>query len=161
MYYLILNNQNPRIKIANPDIIDNVSRHDHKLAWTHLHLKYTIEIYRDNSLHVVGYNNNFLLYCIDRDPWEQLKLSRLLITTDDNYRITKHQLADIYYHEHNRQVGDDTAKDEGILIKLNYNKSAKSGNTRGLFVCVRIIPATNPNQLLNELQNVNPLGTQQ
>ena len=92
-------------------------------------------MYKDNALHVIGFNNNLLVYCIERYQWGQLKLSRLIIITDDNNRITKHQLADLYYLEYNRQVSDYTAKDEGIRIRLNYNKSAKSGTTRGLFVC--------------------------
>ena len=73
-------------------------------------------MYRENALHVLVFINNFQGYCIDRNPWEQLKLSRLIITTDDNDRITKHQLADLYYHEYNRQVCDDTARDENIQI---------------------------------------------
>ena len=96
-------------------------------------------MYRDNTLHVLGFNNNFLVNCTDRDPWEQLKLSRLIITINNNDKITKRQLADVCYHEYNRQVNDDTAKDEGIIIKLKYIKDKKSGNTRGLCECVRII----------------------
>ena len=152
-----IDKENPRIKIANFDIIDNLKQHDHKLAWTHLHLKYTIKIYKDNALHVLRFNDNFLEYCTDWDPWEQLKLSRLIITTDNNDRITKHKLADLYYHEYNRKVSDDTARDECIRVKLDYNKNAKSGSIRGLFVCVKFRPATNPNIVINETQNVNPL----
>ena len=74
--------------------------------------------------------------------------------------ITKRELADLYYHEYNRQVSDDTARDEGIIVKLKYNKNLRSSSTRGLFVCVRIIPATNPNQTINELQSTNPLKIQ-
>ena len=48
-----------------------------------------------------------------------------------------------------------------MRIKLKYNKDAKSGNTRGLFVCVRIRPETNPNITINELQNTNPLEKRQ
>ena len=70
---------------------------------------------------MLGFNNNFLVYCTDRNPWKQLKLSRLLITTDNNIRIKQRQLADLYYHEYNRQVSDDTARDEGIQIKLKFN----------------------------------------
>ena len=68
--------QNHRIKIANPYIIVKLKQHDHKLAWRHLHLKFTIEMYRDNTVHVLGFYNNFLVYCTYKDPWEQLKLSR-------------------------------------------------------------------------------------
>ena len=60
-------------------------------------------MYRDNTVHVLGFNNNFLVYCTDRDPLKQFK-SRLIITTDNNDKITKRQLADLYYHEYNRQV---------------------------------------------------------
>ena len=118
-------------------------------------------MYRDNTVHVLGFNNNFLVYCTDRDSWEQLKLSRLIITIDNNDRITKRQLADLYYHEYNKQVNDDTARDEGIRIKLKYNKDGRSGNARGLFECVRIRPTTNPNITINELQNTNPLDIRQ
>ena len=76
-------------------------------------------------------------------------------------RITKRQLADLYYHEYNRQIADDVARDKGIRVKLKYNKDLRSGNIRGLFVCVRIRPATNPNQTVNKLQNTNPLKIQQ
>ena len=75
-------------------------------------------MYRDNTIHVHGFNNNVLVYCTDRDPWEQLKLLRLIMTTDYNDRITKRQLADLYYHEYNRQVSDDTERDERIQVKL-------------------------------------------
>ena len=68
-----IDKQNPHIRIANTVIIDNLIHHDHKLAWIHLHLKYTIEMYKDNALHLHGCKMNFLEYCIDRDPWEQLK----------------------------------------------------------------------------------------
>ena len=81
-------------------------------------LKYTIEMYRDNTVHVLGFNNKFLVYCIDRDPQEQLKLSRLIITIDNNDKITKRQLADLYYHEYNRQVNDDTARDKKYTNKI-------------------------------------------
>ena len=56
-------------------------------------------MYKDNAFLVSGFNNNFLVYCIDRDPWKQLILSRLLIINNDLYRITKRHLADLYYHE--------------------------------------------------------------
>ena len=71
--------------------------------------------------------------------------------------MTKHQLADLYYHEYNRQVSDDTARDWGIRVKLNYNKDLRNGFIRGLFVCVKIRAATNPNIVINETQNVNLL----
>ena len=118
-------------------------------------------MYRDNALHVLGFNDNFLGYCIDWDPWEQLKLSRLIITNDDMDRITKRQLAYLYYHEYNKQVADDVVRDEGIRVKLKYNKDLRRNSTRGLFVCVKIKPATNPNITLNQLQNVNPLEAKQ
>ena len=86
-----------------------------------------------NTLQVHGFNNNFIVYCTDRDPWVKLKLSRLIIT-DNNDKITKRQLADLYYHEYIREVSDDTERDEGIQIKFKYNKAAKFGNTRKLFV---------------------------
>ena len=133
-----------------------ILNNDHKLAWKHLHLKYTIEMYKDNALHVLKFNDNFLEYCTDRDPWEQLKLLRLIMTTDNNDRLTKHQLADLYYHEYNKQVSDDTERDERIRGKLYDNKNTKYGSIRGLFVCVKIRPATNPNIVINETQNVNP-----
>ena len=84
-------------------------------------------------------------------------MSRLIITTDNNDRIKKPQLANLYYHKYNRQVSDDTARDEGIQIKYKYNKDGKSGNAHGLFVCVKTIPATNPNIIIDILQNKNPL----
>ena len=117
-------------------------------------------MYKDNVLHVLKFNKNFLGYCIDRDNWEQLKLSRLIITNDVNDRITKHQLADLYYHEYNRQVAVNVARNDNIRVKLKYNKDTKRGSTRGLFVCVRIRPLNIRNQTLNELQNTNPLETQ-
>ena len=76
-------------------------------------------------------------------------------------RITKRQLADLYYHEYNRQIADDVARDEGIRVKLKYNNELRSGNARRLFVCVRIRPATNQNITINELHNTNPLEIQQ
>ena len=48
-----------------------------------------------------------------------------------------------------------------MRIKLKYNKDVKSGNTRGLFVCVRIRPETNSNITINDLRNTNPLEIQQ
>ena len=71
--------------------------------------------------------------------------------------MTKHQLADLYYHEYNRQVSYDTARDEGIRVKLIYNKHLRNGSIRGLFVCVKIRPARNPNIVINKTQNVNLL----
>ena len=39
---------------------------------------------------------------------------------------------------------------KNIRIKLKYKKDGRSGNARGLFVCVRIRPETNPNITINE-----------
>ena len=41
-------------------------------------------MYKDNALHLLGFNNNFLEYYTDKNPWEHLKLSRLIITTESN-----------------------------------------------------------------------------
>ena len=108
-------------------------------------------MYRDKKVHLVGFNNNLLNYCINRDPWNQLILSRLLITNNDLDRITKREIADLYYHKFNRQVSDDTARDEGFRVQFKYNKNLRSGFTRELFVYVRIKSATNLNQTINEL----------
>ena len=118
-------------------------------------------MYKNNTVHELGFNNNFLGYSTNRDPWKQLTLSRLIITTENNDRITERQLGNLYYHEYNRKISNDTAIDKNIKLKLKYNKNGKSENTRGLFVCVRIRPATNPNITLNELQKTNPLEIQQ
>ena len=68
-------------------------------------------MYRDNALHLLGFNNNFPGYCIDKDFWEQLKLSRLKMTNDNMDKITKRELNDLYYHEYNRQLADNIARD--------------------------------------------------
>ena len=57
-------------------------------------------MYRTNAVHVLVFNNNCLVYCTDRNQWEQLKLSILIITNNDMDRITKRQLADFYYHDY-------------------------------------------------------------
>ena len=46
--------------------LDNV---EDKIAWIQFHLKYTIEMYRDNALHVDTLQNNFYQYCLERDNW--------------------------------------------------------------------------------------------
>ena len=51
-------------------------------------------------------------------------------------RITKRQLADLYYNKYNRQVANDVARNEEIRVKIKYNKDLRSGSKRGLFVCV-------------------------
>ena len=118
-------------------------------------------MYRENTADVLEFNNNLLGYCTDRDSWEQLKLSKLIITTDDMDRITKCQLADLYYHKYYWHIGCDVASDKGITLKLKYNKDLRSGNKRGLFECVRNRQAMNQNQTINELQNKSPLEIQQ
>ena len=71
-------------------------------------------MYWDNALHVLRFIKNFLGYCIDRDFWKQLKLSKLIVTNDDMNKSTKLELADLYYHKYNRQVSDNTARDKNI-----------------------------------------------
>ena len=41
--------------------LDNV---EDKIAWMQLHLKYTIEMYTDNAVHVDILQNNFQQYCL-------------------------------------------------------------------------------------------------
>ena len=83
-------------KIANNNIVDKLDEVDNKIAWIHLHLTYTIEMYRDDKLHVETLQHNFEKYCIDRDNWLQLKIDRLEITNNENDRLTKIQLARLY-----------------------------------------------------------------
>ena len=72
-------------------------------------------------------------------------------------KIQKCHLAELYYHNYNRQVANGVAKNVGIKVKLKYNKNAKSGSTLEIFVCVIIIQLTHRNQTLNELQTTHPL----
>ena len=122
-----------------------------------LHLKYTIEMYTDNALHVDTLQNNFQQYCLEKDIWVLLIDDRLKITNNEEDRITHSELARLYNNTYNAEVSDETAKEEGKKIRLIYKQSYRKENDRGVFVKVRIKPLATFSESMNTLaSNVKP-----
>ena len=90
-YNNLLINLQQNAKIANPDLVNDLDNVEDKIAWIQLHLKYTIEIYRDNAIHVDTLQNNFQQYCLERDNWVLLIRDRLQITDNEEDRITRNE----------------------------------------------------------------------
>lgn len=124
-------------------LIDNFDKIEYKLAWIHLHLPYIKEMYNKRELCIDRLKSNFENFAIEVDLWMTLKDEWLEFTGNDNDRISKQQLADLFYEKFNIRVIDRTAVDEGKRIGLNYVKNlrllgaGRSGG-QGVFVGMRI-----------------------
>ena len=138
-------------KITDLNILDYLDNVEHKIAWIQLHLKYTIEMYTKNELKVDNLSNRFIAYCTERDNWIQLKIDRLELTNSNDARITKHDLAVLFRELYGITVSDDTARDEGKRIGLNYEKLQRFKNERGVFTKVRIRPHPNDQEKIDEM----------
>ena len=68
-YNQLFNNLKENAKISNPDLVNDFDNVEDKIAWIQLNLKYFIEMYKDNGLHVDILQNNFYQYCVERDNW--------------------------------------------------------------------------------------------
>ena len=76
-YYDLLENLKQNAKIANSDLVNNLEQIEDKIALIQLDLKYTIEMYRDNNVHVYTVQNNIQQYCLERDNWVLIINDRL------------------------------------------------------------------------------------
>ena len=78
---------------------------------------------------------------VKSDLLSKLKNDHLEITGENNNRISKHELADLYnryYSERNFTVLDDTARDEGKRIGLKWDCQRKLYGIKGCFLGVKI-----------------------
>ena len=138
-------------KIANPDLVNDLDNIEDKIAWIQLHLKYAIEMYTNNAIHVNTLQNNFQQYCLERDNWVLLIGDRLEITDNEDDRITRNELSTLYNDIYHAEVSDDTAREEGKRIGLIYKQSYRKGLERGAFVKVRIIPPITFGDIMNNI----------
>ena len=104
------------------NIIEDLDKIEEKIAWIQLHLKYTIEMYSIDKLHVETLHNNFKKYCTDRDNWMQFKNEKLQITNNKDDRITKREIATMFKEMFNIDVNDNTVRDECKRIGLQYER---------------------------------------
>ena len=121
---------------------------DFKLALIHLLLPYAKKYYTQ-GLSVSQMQQNFEDLCTDSDKYMQLKLTQLRITNDDNDRLTKQDLADLFEQVYNIKISEQTAVSEFQRVGLTYNKGLRqstrnsrtpgSGRSeRGVFTGVQI-----------------------
>lgn len=92
---------------------------------------------------------NFEDLCIDSDKYMQLKLTHLQLTNNDNDRLTKSQLADLFENIYNIKISELTAVSEFQRVGLRYEKGWRQStrnspnigtgrSDRGVFVGVQI-----------------------
>ena len=122
------------------------------MAFINLLLQYAMKFYR-SGMSLPNLRQNFVDFCVDSDKWQILLMDHLVITNDENDRLTKQDLADLFNDlfntNGNYRVSDLTAFSEGRRIGLTYNRALRANSRatqfrgigpseRGMFVGVTI-----------------------
>ena len=94
-YKQAVDNKEKNVYLADTNLLNIFDDDSYKLALIHLLLPYAKKYY-EQGLAVSEMQQAFEDLCIDSDKYMQLKLDHLRITNDDNDRLTKGDLADLF-----------------------------------------------------------------